>query len=763
MKTFFRRLLGITFLAAIVFALLDCTFECCPVPSWSQIVYDRNGKVLNVYLSKDDKWRIRCRPEQVDSLLLKTLLCKEDRYFYYHPGFNPAAIVRAAFNNVLKRQRTSGASTITMQVVRLLEPRERNIVSKCIEIFRAMQLEYHYTKNEILSLYLSLAPYGGNIEGVAAASLIYYGKPPALLSPAEAVTLTIIPNRPSSLRPGKENTFLFSERNRWLRQLHYEGIIPLSDLEEALTEPIEMQRRPLPFLAPHLSRRLIRANDAPEIYTTIDAAVQEKVSQLCYNHLKRLQNIGIENGAVLVIDNVKHTALAYVGSQDYSDPFYSGQVDGIRAIRSPGSTLKPLVYAMAFDAGHITPKTMLADVPVNYGSYSPENFDTRFHGLISAEDALSASMNIPAVTLLEKVGLPDFREHLLRAGCRSLASQNKLGLSAVLGGCGLTLEELCGLYSSFANQGSYIPLRYQRNGKADTTSAQIISTSAAYILSSILTKMNRSDLPFLFENSLHIPKVAWKTGTSYGRRDAWSIGYNRRYTVGVWIGNFDGHGAPELTGADMATPLLFQVFNTIDYNSTGDWYKPGPELDLRYVCPQSGNIPGDLCTEKIIDYYLPGISSVSTCTHLSEYNVDEKETIRYCTVCLPENGYKRKIYENPPAEILKYYRENNVPVKIPPPHDPNCSRLFAGNKPRILSLVADQEYLIEKDDRRSLELSCAVASDVAQVNWFINDTFFKTTKAGDKCFFQPHEGPVKISCTDDKGRNSDIYIRVLYY
>ena len=742
---------------------MDITFPFEPSPKWSKVVYDRNGKVLNVYLSADDKWRLSVSTTQVDSLLLETFIRKEDRYFYYHPGFNPIAIVRAAINNLLRGQRTSGASTITMQVVRLVEPRKRTLISKGIETFRALQLEAHYSKNEILHLYLSLTPYGGNVEGIKSASYIYFGKSPALLSPAEAVTLTIIPNRPSSLRPGGNNQLLLSERNRWLKRLYSEGVIQLTDLKEALVEPLEMKRHPLPFIAPHLSRRLTSNSDKSEFFTTVNADIQQRVQQLCYNHLQRLQNIGISNGAVLVIDNLKHEVIAYVGSQDYTDNFHSGQVDGIRAIRSPGSTLKPLVYGIAFDQGLITPKTMLADVPVNYDGFSPENFDRHYHGQVSAEDALSASLNVPAVNLLQQVTVPVFRERLLQAGCSSFESQKQLGLSTILGGCGTTLEELCGLYTALSNKGSYTPFRYT-TGKIPMTSAvQLISPSAAYLLSSTLTRMNRSDLPNLFENSLHIPKVAWKTGTSYGRRDAWSIGYNNHYTVGVWIGNFDGKGIPELTGAEMATPLLFQVFNTIDYNSTGNWYKPTKELDLRYVCPQSGFVPGDLCTEKVIDYFLPGISTTQPCTHLSEVAVDPSEKISYCIQCRPDNGYMKKIYQNPPAEVLTYYHENSIPVKTPPPHNPNCTRLFEGSKPRILSLHEGQEYLIEKEDPRSIELSCAVAGDVTTVSWFVNDKFFKTLPAGEKTFFTPPSGNIKISCTDDKGRNSDIKVLITYY
>lgn len=765
MHPLIRKLLIAAGVGLFAFLLLDLSFPFQPAPHWSTTVYDRKGKLLNAYLSNDDKWRFPCSPEQADTLLTQTFIAKEDKLFRYHPGINPFAMVRAAFNNLVRHCRTSGASTITMQVVRLLEKRPRTIPSKLIETFRAFQLEAHYSKQEILGMYLSLVPYGGNIEGVKAASWLYFGKAPALLSPAEAVTLTIIPNRPSSLRPnaGGTTNYLILERNKWLRRLHEDGIINNRDLREALNEPLSIRRQVLPDEAPHLARRLVTNSSKAEIYTTLDLQLQQKATQLCYNHLQRLQYLGIRNGSVLIMDNKSGEVLAYVGSQDFHNAAVSGQVDGVRAIRSPGSTLKPLVYAMAIDKGYITPKSMLADVPVNYNGYSPENFDLHFHGEVSAEDALSASLNIPAVQLLDQVGIPEFRSTLVAAGCQSLEKQTQIGLSAVLGGCGTTLEELCGMYRMFAREGTYSPLRYTTGKVPNITVRKVISPSAAFLLSGILTRRDRSDLPHLFDNTLHVPRVAWKTGTSYGRRDAWSIGYNERYTVGVWIGNFDGKGVPELTGADMATPLLFQLFNTIDYNSTGKWFRPTRELDLRYVCPKSGLPPGTYCSDKIIDYFLPGISTVTTCTHLAEYFTDEAEKISYCTACLPDQGYRRGIYENPPAEVLRYYREQSFPVHIPPPHNPNCSRLFEGKKPEILSLHEGEEYLIEKDDPRPLELSAAVSGDVSTVSWFINDVFYKTVKSNEKVFFHPLMGKSKISCSDDKGRNTDLTILVSYY
>lgn len=746
----------------LCFALLDLHFPFEARPQWSVQVLDRKGNLLNAYLSRDDKWRFSCKADEIDPLLKSAFLQKEDRWFYYHPGINPMAIVRALWSNITSGKRVSGASTITMQVVRLLEPRPRTIGSKLTESFRAMQLEVRYSKQEIFEMYLSLVPYGGNIEGVKTASWLFYGKPPALLSPAEALTMAVIPNKPGSLRQGRARMELVQFRNRWLKSLHSDGLITASQLDDALQEPLDMKRKPLPDLAPHLSRRLAENQGSARILTSLDAPLQEKVLQLCYNHLRRLEAKGIYNACALVVDNERHEVLAYAGSADFSDRVHHGQVDGVRAIRSPGSTLKPFVYGMAIDAGLITPKYMLEDVPVNYEGYCPENFDLHFHGAVSAEDALSASLNIPAVSLLQQIGMRSFRERLVASGCLNLKKQQGIGLSAILGGCGLSLEELCGLYAALANMGKYQALHYTPHQK-DTAGLVLMSPSASFLISGMLSKMSRQDLPAMFDNSMHIPKVAWKTGTSYGRRDAWSIGYNRRYTVGVWLGNFEGTGVPELTGADCATPLLFAIFNSIDYNSRSTWFRPTAELDLRYVCPATGLVPGPLCTSKVMDYFLPGISSMELCSHLMEYKTDARQKMSYCTACLPAQGYRTGIYENPKPALLRYYREQQLPLNLPPPHNPACMRLFEGGPPQIQSLTQGQEYLIEKDEPEPLELTCALAADAVKVSWTVNDLFIKTVNAGEKLFFNPRPGINRIRCEDDKGRSSEVKIKVVYY
>jgi penicillin-binding protein 1C len=743
--------------------MLDSTFPITANPSYSTLIYDKEHVLLNAYLNDEDKWRMPCRLDEANDLFIKTLLQKEDKYFYVHPGVNPFAIARAAFKNIISNQRTSGASTITMQVVRLLEPRQRTFSSKIIEFFKALQLELKYSKQEILQLYLSLAPYGSNIEGIKSASFIYFGKAPALLSPAEAVLLTIIPNRPYSLKPGKNNELLLAERNRWLRRMEKEKLISKTELLDAINEPINIRRKTINSITPHLARRLKSMNPKVDVInTTIDSKIQLKVQKLCRNHSERLSALNIHNGCVIVVENSTGNVISYVGSQDFEDGTHQGQVDGITAIRSPGSTLKPLVYAMGFDKGIITPKAIVHDVPVNYAGYSPENFNQRFNGKVTVEDALSYSLNIPAVQMLDQVTVPLFTKKLIGCGFKSIEQQKYLGLSSILGGCGVTLEELAGLYSMFANDGKFKVLNYvEASNKKNKI--QILSEEAAFLLTTILTRADRPDLPNLFESSLHTPKVAWKTGTSYGRRDAWSIGFNKKYTVGVWVGNFDGTGIPELTGSEMATPLLFSVFNSIDYNSSNEWYNATSGIDYHYVCSASGLVPGDFCTDKIIDTYIAGVSKNIVCNHIIEVTVNSTETISYCSACAPAVGYKKIKYPNIAPELLQFYRLHQIPTKEPPPHLATCTRIFDGKAPKIISLQNGQEYLIEKEEPKKLVLSCASSADVKEVFWYINNVFLQKCQSAESTFFIPENGSHKISCCDDKGRNTDIHIMVTYY
>lgn len=699
--------------------------------------------------------------DEISPLLRKTIIAKEDQYFYQHPGVNPFAVGRALFNNILSRKRTSGASTITMQVARALERRPRTWGNKLIEMFRAFQLEWKYSKDEILQLYLNMVPYGGNIEGVKSAAWLYFNKAPDHLSLAEITALSIIPNRPSSLVMGRHNDRIIAERNRWLQYFRDEALFTEKEITDALAEPLVATRGVMPRQAPHLSQKL-RYSGLNEIETTLDLNTQLKTEKLVSDYIRTQRLRGIRNSAVVVVDNETMEVVAYTGSADFTDTTDDGQVNGAKAIRQPGSTLKPLIYALGFDEGLLTPRTIMTDVPVYFQGYAPENYDRQFTGYVTVEYALEHSLNIPAVKGLNMLGTERLVNALVAARFKQIEKdRRKLGLSLALGGCGTTLEELTGLYAAFANGGEFRPLVYKK-GDTGGASKRIVSETAAYMIHEILTKVNRPDFPLNWTATERMPRIAWKTGTSYGRRDAWSIGYNKKYTIGVWVGNFSGVGVPDLSGANVATPLLFRLFNTIDYDSDDGWFAAPADYQVRQVCSESGLVPGEFCSNFVTDPFIPLFSSTRTCEHLKEIRVSANESISYCVNCSPATGFKKKTYRILEPEMQAWMAERNRPYQKIPPHNPDCEYVFKGNAPIIQSPLSGNEYLISKDHPEPLLLQAKTGNDVSRVYWYINDQFYKAVAPGEKLFFMPAEGRVKISCTDDKGRNRNITIQVKF-
>ena len=759
-----RKYLFLTLLTPVIlFFILNLIFPLRVKIEYSQIVTANDGTVIHAFLTRDEKWRMMTEMNEISPQLRKAILYKEDKWFYYHYGVNPLALVRAAFNNVFHLKRTSGASTITMQVVRLLQPKQRTYGNKVIEMFRATQLEMKFSKDEIFLMYLNLVPYGGNIEGVKAASMLYFGRMPGKLSLAQITTLAVIPNRPLSLKPGKNNDVIVRARNKWLKRMKSDKIFSAGEIEDALREPLEAKRREAPKFAPHFALRMKGLYpEMPIIKTSLNRFNQEKVSTIVYNYSKRLLTYDIHNASVLVINNKTGRVEAYLGSPDVNDKNFSGQVDGVDAVRSPGSTLKPLVYALAFDEGLATPKTVIADVPVNFDGYTPENFNSKFNGNITVERALAYSLNIPAVKMLSQLSVPTLTDKMKLAGFHQIAKdEKKLGLSTVLGGCGVTLEELTTLYSAFAHEGKYCPVKFLRSDTVQNP-VTLVSPAAAFMVSEILTTLTRPDLPNNYQSSIHIPKIAWKTGTSYGRRDAWSIGYNMNYTIGVWVGNFSGDGVPELTGADMATPLLFDIFNSMDYNSGNKWFTEPEDLDFRLVCSESGKAPEEFCKSQVIDYFIPKVSSIQKCTHEKLVYVSADESFSYCTACLPLNGYKTKYYLNPEPALMAYYESEHIAYQKIPPHNKNCPRVFNSHPPLITSPSDKKEYIVERDSEQQLMLSCSADNEVKTVYWYVNDRFYKSCASTEKIFFVPQAGELKISCSDDKGQNTNIMIKISY-
>jgi penicillin-binding protein 1C len=751
----------------LVLLLIDRLAPVNTAIAYAPVVEARDGTVLHAWMARDQQWRINARLNEITPELRKAIVYKEDKHFYHHPGINLLAVGRAIINNLFHLRRTSGASTITMQVARLLDPAPRTYLNKCIEMFRSLQLELHYSKEEILQMYLNLVPYGSNIQGVKAASLLYFSKTPDQLSLAEITALSIIPNRPSTLVMGRDNTLIVRERNKWLQRFQQDHLFAPGIIADAMQEPLTARRRNAPNSVPQFAIRLRNNHPGSEaIRSSLDEKMQRNAENVVAEYVNQLKLHNINNASVLVVDNETHQVLTYIGSSDFADRFHFGQVDGVCALRSPGSTLKPLLYGLAFDHGIITPKSVIADVPISIKGYSPENYDKLFRGNVTAEYALCNSLNIPAVKLLDKQGVGDFIGTLNRAGFTSIFQRRKkIGLSMILGGCGVRLDELTALYTSFANDGKYCPLSYTVPDKPQpppATGVPILSPAANYMLTRILSELHRPDLPNAVDEARGIPHIAWKTGTSYGRKDAWSIGYNKRYTIGVWVGNFSGAGVQELSGANTATPLLFKLFNTVDHNAANDWLEPPKSIDFRLVCTETGKVPDEFCHNQIMDYYIPGVSSTGKCDHYKEVWLSADERYCYCTSCLPPNGYKTRLLPNIAPELAAFYDGGHVPYTKLPPHYPGCTRIFRGEAPVITSLTNGMTYLIENREQQKLQLACTAANDVHKIYWYINDKLFATSRANEKMFFSATTPVMKISCTDDKGRNTNIQIRVRF-
>lgn len=745
----------------LLFLLLNFVFPLPDRVEYSTVITDDRGEIINAYLTEDEKWRMQTSLDEISPLLRKTIIAKEDKYFYRHIGVNPVAVMRAFYNNLTRGKTTSGASTITMQVARALEQRKRTFGNKIIEMFRAFQLEWKYDKDEILQLYLNLVPYGGNIEGVKSASLLYFKKNPDHLSLAEITALSIIPNRPSTLVIGKNNEAIIAERNRWLRKFSAEKVFTPKEIEDALAEPLTATRGEVPHHLPHLSYKL-KQQGGHLIRTNIALNTQLKTEKLVADYIRTQRLRNIRNAAVVIIDNRTHKVISYIGSSGFRDTLDGGQVNGAAALRQPGSTLKPLLYALCFDEGILTPKTVMTDVAVNYEGYAPENYDEKYNGYVTVEYALEHSLNIPAVKSLKQLGKERLVRKLAACGFRQVQKdQRKLGLSMILGGCGTTLEELTGLFSVFANNGYWVRPSYTWEDSV-LPKTSILSPASTYMVNEILSKVNRPDFPLNWSATERMPKIAWKTGTSYGRRDAWSIGYNRNYTVGVWVGNFSGLGIPDLSGAEIATPLLFRIFNTIDYDSDAAWFTPPADMDIRQVCSETGLVPGGQCTNRVTDQFIPLVSTTRVCDNRQEMMTSPDEKMVYCRECAPATGYKKKSYKLIDPGMQEWMAINRVAYEKLPPHNPDCERIFKGNAPQVTSPANGTEYLLNKKDPEPLQLACKTANDVSRVYWYINDRFYKSCDPGEKQFFIPTEGTVRISCTDDKGRNRDVKVVVRY-
>jgi penicillin-binding protein 1C len=521
----------------------------------STTIVDRNGKLLRAFAMADGRWRLPVDAKTgIDPGYLKLLLTYEDRRFREHGGVDPLALGRAALQLVTNGHIVSGGSTITMQLARLMEPRrERSLSAKLRQIVRAVEIERQLSKDQILDLYLALAPFGGNLEGVRAASIAYFGKEPKRLSLAESALLVALPQSPERRRLDRYPQAAHDARDRVLDRMVEDGVLSQDDAAQAKAVPVPKLRKPMPILAPHSSDAAVATvKDAPVIQLTLDSGLQKTLEALARDRaMAQGPNISV---GIIAVDNESGDVLARVGSADYFDERRAGQVDMTRAVRSPGSTLKPFIYGLAFEDGFVHPESLIDDRPIRFGSYAPENFDMTFQGTVPVRKALQLSLNVPAIVLLDRVGASRLSSRLKQAGGNLVLPKDEApGLAMGLGGVGITLQDLAQLYAGFARLGTTKPLREIMRAGDDRETMRLMDQAAAWQVGNVLLGTPPP------ENGVH-NRIAFKTGTSYGYRDAWSVGFDGRITIGVWVGRPDGAPVPGLVGRTAAAPILFDAF-----------------------------------------------------------------------------------------------------------------------------------------------------------------------------------------------------------
>ena len=552
--------------------------------TFSTLVVDRDGKLLRPYATPEGRWRLPATRENVDPRFLELPIAYEDKRFSTHHGVDPLALGRALIQLITQGRIVSGASTISMQVARLLEPRgARSFKAKLRQMLRAIEIERTLSKDEILALYLSLAPYGGNLEGVRAASLAYFGKEPRRLTLGEAAMLVGLPQSPEQRRPDRSTAAARNARDRVLDRVAAAGIVPFDEIERAKRESVPEGRKPMPILAPHAADAAVAAAPERSVHRlTIDAALQRNLEELAR---ERARALGPDMSvAILAVDHATGEVLARVASADYFDVRRAGQVDMTAAVRSPGSTLKPFIYGLGFEDGLIHPDTLIEDRPIRFGGYAPENFDLNFQGTVTVRRALQLSLNVPAVAVLDKVGASRFATRLKQAGGSFVLPAGEVpGLAMGLGGVGVTLNDLVALYAGLARLGTTVPLTERAaSGEEAPMARRLLDPIAAWYVGNVLLGTPPP------ENAAG-GRIAFKTGTSYGYRDAWAVGFDGKRTIGVWVGRPDGAPVPSLVGRVAAAPILFDAFAR-----TGKLPAPLPAAPRGALVAATGKLPPPL-------------------------------------------------------------------------------------------------------------------------------------------------------------------------
>lgn len=718
--------------------------------SFSKAIYDDHHQLLRLTLTEDEKYRFYVPLDAVPAEFKKVILLQEDRYFYWHPGINPIALSKAALHTYIKQSRRIGASTITMQLARIrFGLHSKTVLGKCQQLLYALRLEMHYSKKEILEAYLNLAPFGHNIEGVQAASLIYFGRELNQLAFPDFFTLSIIPQNPLHRLPDTAH-FKALRLHLFKRWVKYH---PEDKNKMALMQlPIMIQAiQDLPFFAPHFVNEIIlNASLKPDtIVTTLDLALQNRMTHITRQYIEGHQNRGVQNAALLLVDTRDMGIKALLGSASFLNKTIQGQIDGTQIKRSPGSTLKPFIYALALDQGLIHPATVLKDVPHLFGSYNPDNFDYDFMGPIKARDALVLSRNIPAIDLNAKLKNPNLYGFLQAANISELKSEHYYGLTLALGGAPVTMQELATLYATLLNQGLWYPLR-KRNDEPFSRGKRLLSPEASFLVLDML----KNKEPFIF-----------KTGTSSGYHDAWTAGVLGPYVLIVWLGNFDNQSNPAFIGKSLAEPLLIQLLDALRQEEPITAFSTPPrELNLIQipVCKASGLLPTPFCKETEITWFIPGKSPITTDTVFREVAIDTKTGLRACEF---NHNTHFEIDEFWSSDLLHVFKQAGIARKTPPPFNPECASHplpSGGLAPHITSPDRELNYVIPhfSTTARTIPFTAVADGDVNVLYWFINETFLGKTNRDQPFLWRALPGTFVVRVVDDHGRADASHLQV---
>ena len=729
---------------------------------YSTVVADRNNELLGARIAPDGQWRFPPRtttPAKIQACFIEF----EANHFFHHWGVNPVSIGRAAYQNLKAERVLSGGSTITMQTIRLARNNPRTFSEKFIEMIWATRLEFRYSKEKILSLYVSHAPFGGNVVGLDAAAWRYFGHSADDLSWAEAAMLAVLPNSPAMIHLSKSRQALLDKRNRLLTRLHKKGVLDDSSYELALSEPLPQEPKPLPQIAPHLTDYFYQTRNGNYSVSTIDRGIQLQIEELIERWNSEFSRSDIRNIAILVIDVQKNQPIAYCGNVHFNKANSGNQVDIIRSPRSTGSILKPFLYYAMLQEGSILPHTLLPDIPININGFAPQNFSQQFEGAVPASEALARSLNIPTVTMLQRYGVPKFYNFLKQTGISTLTRPaSHYGLSLILGGAEGTLWDITCAYTDMARclkgldkTDCSLLLSDSAYNASSAVSTSSFSPCAVWQTFEAIKEVNRPE-EIDWRTIPSMQTIAWKTGTSYGFRDAWAVGVTPRYAVGVWVGNATGEGKPGLVGARTAGPVMFDVFNLLP---SSPWFvRPSEGFVDAEVCHLSGHLKGRFCEETDTILILPAGLKTEACPYHHRINLSADGTQRIYESCINTEATIQKNWFTLPPVWEWYYKQRHPEYKPLPPFKPGCGEDILRPMQFVYPTMNARIFLPKQMDGSKSQLTFELVHSVpkATVYWHLDNNYLAETQDFHKVSLLPSSGTHTMTAVDNEGNTVSV-------